>query len=195
LNRFRSFAHDLLAIHRRLLERRRRSMNLVGPGDIEEHYLDATLGLGRLELYGNWADLGSGAGFPGIVLAAMFPEVALDLVERRTKRAVFLESVLLEAKDVLARRPAPVRVLPVDSEALPAAAYDGIVARALAPPEDVLASARRLLKPGGMAVLFLQGDVRPPVIDGFTVAHVGRYVLGGRKRQTVAWRLGVVEKL
>ena len=41
-------------------------------------------------------DLGSGAGFPAIVLKIINPSVALELVESREKRAVFLETVLAE---------------------------------------------------------------------------------------------------
>jgi 16S rRNA (guanine(527)-N(7))-methyltransferase RsmG len=41
-------------------------------------------------------DLGSGAGFPAIILKIMNPSVTLELVESREKRAVFLETVLAE---------------------------------------------------------------------------------------------------
>lgn len=141
----------LLDVHRRLLEGRRHSMDLVGPGALDLHYADAKRSLAHLDPTGRWADLGSGAGFPGIVLAALWPEVAVDLVESRQKRATFLESVLLEAPE----RPAPIRVLNVRAETLPAASYDGVVARAFLPPAEYLVHAARLLVPGGRAVVFL----------------------------------------
>src|SRR5258706_16434525 len=37
------------------------------------------------------ADIGSGAGFPGIVWALNFPRVDITMIERREKRALFLE--------------------------------------------------------------------------------------------------------
>src|SRR5688572_1968559 len=55
--------HDLLEVHRRALEQWRGSMNLVGPGDLEEHYADSEAALAGLRPVGRWADLGTGAGF------------------------------------------------------------------------------------------------------------------------------------
>jgi 16S rRNA (guanine527-N7)-methyltransferase len=43
-------------------------------------------------------DIGSGAGFPALVLRLMRPEMSLEMVESRTKRAVFLETVIRELK-------------------------------------------------------------------------------------------------
>lgn len=39
-----------------------------------------------------WLDLGTGAGFPGIVIAALFPEMPVVLVESRVRRVEFLEN-------------------------------------------------------------------------------------------------------
>src|SRR5688500_5461480 len=133
-------------------------MNLVGPGDVGDHYEDAERALAGLEPYGHWADLGTGAGFPGIVFAARFPHVRLDLVDSRRKRCSFVEQVLAEAH-VPADR---VRVLCTRFEELEPAAYDGILSRAFAPPVEVLDHADRLLGETGMLVLFLQGDADAP---------------------------------
>src|SRR5687767_1639503 len=38
-----------------------------------------------------WIDVGSGAGFPGVVLAACFPESSFVLLEPQRRRAAFLE--------------------------------------------------------------------------------------------------------
>lgn len=43
-----------------------------------------------------WLDLGSGAGFPGLVVAALLPESNVVLVESRTKRAEFLRKAVSE---------------------------------------------------------------------------------------------------
>ncbi|NOY76314.1 MAG: 16S rRNA (guanine(527)-N(7))-methyltransferase RsmG [Calditrichaeota bacterium] len=45
---------------------------------------------------GRWVDIGSGAGFPGIPLKIMFPEMSLVLVESIAKKAFFLERVIRE---------------------------------------------------------------------------------------------------
>ena len=160
-------------------------MNLVGPGDVGMHYRDAELALGWLEPTGLWADLGSGAGFPGIVLSALFPRITVHLVESRRKRCTFLEHVLLAAGTP--RDQAEVRCMRVED--LPGQAYDGIVARAFAPPPAVLDHARRLLVPGGIVVLFLQEG--PPLGEtpGFEAFHVEHYAVEGKSRRAVALRM------
>lgn len=80
----------LAETHRRVLEQWRGAMNLVGPGPIAPHFADSEAALAGLDPVGRWVDLGSGAGFPGLVLAAMYPSVAVDLVDSRKKRCVFL---------------------------------------------------------------------------------------------------------
>lgn len=142
----------LRTVHRELLERWRRSMNLVGPGPLDVHFVDCDLAIEGLQPRGRWADLGSGAGFPGLVLADRCSDLAVDLVDSRRKRCVFLEEVVARA-GVEDR----VRVLHTRVESLPDAGWDGVTARAFAPPDRVLAHAARLLRPGGELFL-LHGD-------------------------------------
>ena len=175
---------DLLAAHEQLLEARRGALNLVGPGPVAPHYRDSEEAIGWLRPAGHWADLGSGAGFPGIVFAARFPQVAVDLVDRRRKRCTFLEAVLLLADDV-SSRPSPLRVLCAAVEDLPAQSYDGLVSRAFAPPPVVLDHARRLLRVGGSLVLLLQDDAQEPIAADWQ--PIGRH----RYRFADGWRKSV----
>jgi 16S rRNA (guanine527-N7)-methyltransferase len=172
----------LLETHRALLERFRKTMNLVGPGPLDLHYRDCAEALVGLEPQGHWVDLGSGAGFPGIVFAATFPEVSLDLVDSRQKRCVFLEQVLAEG---LEPDHAPVRVLCERLEHLPPEYWDGALARALAPPEKVLDHAGRLLKPGGHLLLMLQEHQPIPVTQEYAVKRQHAYTVKGRRRLAV----------
>jgi 16S rRNA (guanine527-N7)-methyltransferase len=174
--------HDLIAVHARLLERWRKVMNLVGPGPLASHYDDSERALAWLQPVGRWVDLGTGAGFPGIVFAARFPQVALELVDSRQKRCRFLEEVLAEA-------PTPhVTVRCARHEDLPAAGYDGVMSRALAAPEQMLVIGERLLIPGGTLVLFLQGDASVPVAPGWEVFHVEHYEVDGKARKAAGLR-------
>jgi 16S rRNA (guanine527-N7)-methyltransferase len=175
---------DLVAVHRELLDRWRGAMNLVGPGPIDPHYLDAEHGLRSLQPHGRWADLGSGAGFPGIVFAARFPDVAIDLVESRSKRAAFMREVVARAGPSASH----VRVLRARVEDLPAGAYDGILARAFAPVVEVLVHAERLLTPDGTALLFVGADAPPPSHRAFEVFHVEHYEVEAKPRRTVELR-------
>ncbi len=79
-----------------------------------------------------WLDLGTGAGFPGLVIAALRPEVRLVMVESRVLRAEWLERVRLalglDQAEVIGQR----------LELVETSAYRVISARAFAPLERLL---------------------------------------------------------
>jgi 16S rRNA (guanine527-N7)-methyltransferase len=93
-------------------------------------------------------DLGSGAGFPGLILA-LATGVLFDLIEADQRKAAFLR----EAARVTS---APVRIHPIRIEAAQLPPAPLITARAVAPLPKLLALAAPLLAPGGMC-LFLKG--------------------------------------
>ncbi|MDP2308322.1 MAG: class I SAM-dependent methyltransferase [Pseudomonadota bacterium] len=168
-------------VHRALLEKWRKTMDLVGPGPVDPHFDDAEAAVGWLAASGAWADLGSGAGFPGIMLAETSPGATVTLVERRQKRCAFLEAVVAAAKLPNAT------VVCTDAAELPRAHYDGIVSRAYKAPIDMLEEGRRLLRPAGLLVLLLARE-EPPVAPDFELFHVERYAVEGRPRAAVALR-------
>lgn len=176
---------DLRAVHRELLERWRHVTNLVGPGPVDEHFEDCERALSWLEPEGDWVDLGSGAGFPGLVLAAVAPQLRIDLVDSRSRRCAFLERVLVEAEVP----PDRVRVHCTRVEQLPFSSWDGLVARAFAPPDEVLHHAARLLRPGGVVVLFLQEHAPVPEDPRFEMFHVEHYEVAGKRRKAAGLRL------
>lgn len=61
-----------------------------------EHVPRETLGMGDA---GPWLDLGTGAGFPGLVIAALLPQFPVVCVESRARRVEFLQSCV-EAMDL-----------------------------------------------------------------------------------------------
>ncbi len=84
---------DRLLRHAECLERWSDLTSLVGRGDddlVERHYLESLAGVELCRGAGCLLDLGSGAGFPGLVLAAALPEVEVHLVEARQRKAAFL---------------------------------------------------------------------------------------------------------
>jgi 16S rRNA (guanine527-N7)-methyltransferase len=96
----------------------------------------------------SWIDLGSGAGFPGMVVAAMRPDMRVTLVESRRKRIDFLESMAVRLG--LADR---VTVAGTRLETLETAPYDVISARAFAPIDRLLPLAHRFSTPGTVWLL------------------------------------------
>jgi 16S rRNA (guanine527-N7)-methyltransferase len=97
------------------------------------------------------ADLGSGAGFPGLVLAIMRRgRLKVVLFEATRKKAEFLKSVAAALK-------LDVEVCNARVEEAPKQHYDVITARGLAPLPTLLAYAQKLLRPKSIC-LFLKGQ-------------------------------------
>ena len=68
---------------------------------LDKHFFDSLL-LADRKLEGTLVDVGTGAGFPGVVLKIVFPELKVILIEPINKRCVFLESLIerLGLKDI-----------------------------------------------------------------------------------------------
>lgn len=83
-----------------------------------------------------WIDLGSGGGFPGLVVAIARKDTRMTLVEANRKKASFLLQAAHRAR-------VAVRVEAKRIEAVPPAPYDVVSARALAPLDRLLDAASR----------------------------------------------------
>jgi 16S rRNA (guanine527-N7)-methyltransferase len=94
------------------------------------------------------ADMGAGAGFPGLALAVALPDSEVKLVESQARKAAFIGSLAIAA-DIENAEAVCARV-----EEWPegAGAHDVVVARALAPQQIVLEYAAPLLRLGGALV-------------------------------------------
>jgi 16S rRNA (guanine527-N7)-methyltransferase len=103
-----------------------------------------------------WVDLGSGGGFPGIVLACVMAEFSgamVHLIERNTKKAAFL-------REVLRVTGAPGQVVLADiGESVDSFSgeIDCVTARAVAPLHQLIGFAEPLVQRGAKA-LFLKGQ-------------------------------------
>jgi 16S rRNA (guanine527-N7)-methyltransferase len=125
------------------LVRWQKAINLVGRTTIEDvwtrHVLDSAqlaplLPTGAKSL----ADLGSGGGFPGLVLAALHPDLDTTLIEVDARKAAFLG----EAGRRMGLKKLP-RIVIGRIEEVPAAKADVVTARALAPLGQLLVWAGR----------------------------------------------------
>jgi 16S rRNA (guanine527-N7)-methyltransferase len=144
-----------------LLLRWNRAYNLTAIRDpremVSKHLLDSLAMHASVDAIadagGSLADLGTGAGLPGIPLAIVKPTLQVALVESNGKKARFLR----EAVRTLAL--GNVRVLESRIEAVDdAGAFDAITARALATLPLILELGGHLLKPGGV-LLAMKGTV------------------------------------
>jgi 16S rRNA (guanine527-N7)-methyltransferase len=173
----RTCAERLLA-HYETLRAWSRIHDLIGPGTVDEalgrHYGEALAAVGWLPREGLLVDLGSGAGFPGFVLACARPGLRVVLVEPRMKRAAFLRAAARAAGLALevhaARLPLP----------LPAVFDQGIAAvtvRALKVDAPTAAALVARLEPTGRWLVWSGRRVELP--EG--VVPVGRVDLPGQR--------------
>jgi 16S rRNA (guanine527-N7)-methyltransferase len=154
-----------LAAYERDLLRFGRGRNLISRRDPEAELrsllaesIAASL-LYPVESSSRLADLGSGAGLPGLVWAILRPAQSLTLIERRLARADFLE------RECRALRLESVRVLAKDArEVLQQEGFSGfdvVLAKAVANPELTLELGRLLLRQGGELLLFGRPNRNP----------------------------------
>lgn len=147
---------EQLLLFRKYLEclfDRRGRLNLISRNDyqhiVTRHFLESLLALpylpaGRFEA----CDIGSGAGFPGIPLRIVRPEMALTLVESRRKKADFLRAVIGDLGFANAE------VAAVRAETMFDRSFDVILARAAGRIRDLLPTAAPMIKVGGLIVLY-----------------------------------------
>lgn len=132
-----------------------RRINLVSSADLPDlwtrHILDsAQLARFAPESAASWVDLGSGGGFPALVLAILFreirPDIAVTLVEADRRKAAFLHHAANELG-------LTVQIITQRLEAVQPLGSDVLSARALAPLSTLLSHAERHLSPHGVAIL------------------------------------------
>ena len=145
---------DRLVIFAALLLRWNARINLISRSDephLHKRHIEDSLQLAGLVPPGveRAIDLGSGAGFPGLVLAIAC-DVSFDLVEADQRKAAFLREAIRATG-----AKAQVHAQRIETVALAPAAL--VTARALAPLSALLGFAAPLLSPGGIC-LFAKGE-------------------------------------
>lgn len=147
--------HSYLAV----LDAWRERINLIGPGEgrhlWRRHVLDSLQLIPQISTDDlQVADLGSGAGFPGLVIACALaerPGASVTLVEKSVRKSQFLEAAIAEVR-------LPARVLNLRIEDTPRDRFDLLTARALAPLPKLLGYGYAWLKPSGKALLMKGRD-------------------------------------
>lgn len=166
-------------------------VNLTAITDYHEvqvkHFLDSLtclLALGEVKPGERLIDVGSGAGFPGLVLAIACPELEVTLLEATGKKAAFLKDVvsrlgLSKVRIVNARAEEAGRD-PVHREA-----YDWAVARAVAALPELVEYLLPLCHVGGGCVAQKGSDIAGEIAMSATAIDV----LGGHLERTIPVQL------
>ncbi|HTV57260.1 MAG TPA: 16S rRNA (guanine(527)-N(7))-methyltransferase RsmG [Verrucomicrobiae bacterium] len=163
---------------------------VVEPSEIVRfHFGESLFALSLLPItQGRLADLGSGAGFPGLALKLASPDLHVTLVESNVKKAAFLS----EAIRLLGLQHAEVFRGRVEDFPATLGSFDLVTARALGSHDEVLHWAMERLSPGGRLALWISGHDasalaietswvwEPPALIPETK---NRYILVGARRQ------------
>jgi 16S rRNA (guanine527-N7)-methyltransferase len=177
-----------------LLEWQQR-MNLIAPSTEPilwtRHIADSLQLLALASDAKRWVDLGSGAGFPGLVLAcalANTPGAEVHLVESKLKKATFLR----EAAQATGA-PAIVHAERIEDFVKHAPhQIDIVTARALAPLPDLLDTAYPLLKRGGVGLFPKGQDVDAELTEAAKCWNIQTRLATSRTDQRS--RIVIVEK-
>ncbi len=174
--------------HYEELRRWNRRTNLIGPGTagdiLERHYGESLAALPLLPAGARAGlDLGSGAGFPGLVIAATRPDLEMTLAEARERKWAFLLAAARKAS--LPCRCLNVRVRIPLPAGLPES-LDIITSRALRLDEETWRALAARLREGGRALLWV-GERNPALPPNLAVCgEVG--IAGSERRRILALR-------
>jgi 16S rRNA (guanine527-N7)-methyltransferase len=171
---------DKLTAHLDLLDEWGARMNLTAirdrPSQVTKHLLDS-LSVRPFLRGERIADVGSGAGFPGIPLAILEPGRRFTLVESTGKKCRFLEHV----RDALGL--ANVEVVQARAEAFrPAQRFDTVLARAVGPVAELVKLAGPLVAGGGRLLAMkgrYPGEELDAKLNGWKAAAVHRLTVPG----------------
>ena len=158
-------AESRLELLAAMLAEENQRQNLVSAASLEavwlRHILDSAQLLSYVprETSSPWLDLGTGAGFPGLVIAALRPEIEMVMVESRARRAEWLE----RARTAMGLDNASVTALTL--EKVPSRPFCVISARAFAPLPKLLTLSARFSTARTMWLLPKGRSARQELLD------------------------------
>jgi len=142
-------------------------INLIAKGsvpDIWDRHIIDSVQLYRFapKVYEKWADLGSGGGFPGIILAILAkekqPNAHFTLIESDQRKSTFLRTAARELR-------LSITVIPERIEQTAPLGADVVSARALAPLPSLLPLVGRHMRDGGICLLHKGKQAAQEVAD------------------------------
>lgn len=174
--------------------------NLVSQADadtiIRKHLIDSLAVASLIPSEGPLLDLGSGAGFPGLVLAIVKPGREVVLIETRRKRVSFLKEVARKAK-IPNLKVYEGRAEDLAGEEFLRASFSIVVTRATWNIRDFLQLASPFIENAGIALAMKGPQVEKELDDsnlylqsiGFSLQKRHEYILpfGKEKRQVIAF--------
>lgn len=161
---------------------------LIGPREVprlwERHLLNCAVVAPAFEPSASVADIGSGAGLPGLVLALCRPDLRVTLVEPMLRRVRFLEEAVsdlgLGSVEIVRARAEELRG---------GRRYDAVTARALAPLDRLGGWCLPLVRPGGTLLAFKGESATSELEAAFSILRG----LGATDARVAIYGEGVLE--
>lgn len=158
-------------------------MRLTGDRDVEtlvlKHCADSLVAASEMRSARRALDVGSGAGFPGLVAACVLPHVEVTLLDSRQRACSFLEAACA-GMGLSNARVENARVEEAAARLEERSAYDVATSRGVSLP-PLLSSVRSLLHPTGSLLMMLSGRQAIPEgeleREGFGLVGTREYAL------------------
>ncbi len=154
--------------------------NLVSSADVEnlwkKHFIPSLkpLELDLIESNATCMDAGSGAGFPGIPIKIMLPDIRLTLVESNRKKSLFLRQTIekLGLDDINVRN---CRVEQIEGK------FAVVMSRAMGKPQLILNILSERLADGGKMILWTAREAKISIsgfkVESFNIKGAGKLVV------------------
>lgn len=187
---FSALQQEQLTTYYEMLVEKNKVMNLTGITEfedvLEKHFLDSIAVARYVDLTKEVSviDLGTGAGFPGMPLKILFPNLKMTLADSLNKRLLFLNEVI----DALGLE----RVMTVHGRAEDLAMnanyreqYDYCVSRAVANLSSLSEYCLPFVKLGGSFISYKSGEIE----EELSAAKKAIFLLGGQVKEVIPFRL------
>lgn len=187
---FSALQQEQLTTYYEMLVEKNKVMNLTGITEfedvLEKHFLDSIAVARYVDLTKEVSviDLGTGAGFPGMPLKILFPNLKMTLADSLNKRLLFLNEVI----DALGLE----RVMTVHGRAEDLAMnanyreqYDYCVSRAVANLSSLSEYCLPFVKLGGSFISYKSGEIEKEL----SAAKKAIFLLGGQVKEVIPFRL------
>lgn len=162
---------------------------ILDPNEVlDKHILDSLAVLPLLDPEARTLlDAGSGAGFPGVPIALLRPDLEVWLVDASAKKVGFLKHVIAGLQLGARVRALHASLLGTPAQGVPP--VDVAISRAFRDIPRWAALAQAYVREGGQLLAMAGGALEPPVLEGWGAPEVRRYTLpSGAGRTALAYR-------
>lgn len=178
-------------IYYEMLVEKNKVMNLTGITEwdevLEKHFLDSISLIRAVDLHKELSvmDMGTGAGFPGIPLKIVFPELKVTLADSLNKRVLFLQEVI-DALGLENIEAVHGRAEDLARDKKYRDQFDLSVSRAVANLSTLSEYCLPFVKIGGQFISYKSGEIEEEVAESKSAV----FLLGGKIKDVVKFELG-----